>query len=145
MNIQSFGKASLLKIGELEKKIGFKLPEDYASFLLKNNGGVVNDSVFFVSDLSEKILFQVFFGLDVKSKSLDIHFWIKEYEGEIPDKSIVIGKDPGGNFILLVNSGKSPGIYYWDYNQAFSKSSEDSNTYFVAKSFTDFIESFKPV
>ncbi len=144
MNIKPFGKTNLLEIDVLEKKIGFKLPKDYMSFLLENNGGVVNQSVFFVDDLSEQILFQVFFGLKL-SKSLDIYFWIKEYKGEIPDKCLIIGKDPGGNFILLINSEKHQGVYYWDYNSAFLKSSEDNNTYFVANSFKEFVESFKQI
>ncbi|MBA5868948.1 MAG: SMI1/KNR4 family protein [Nitrospira sp. CR2.1] len=142
MKITPFGKATAAQIGLLEKQIGSRLPDDYRSFLIENNGGEVNDSLFFVHELGEDILFDVFFGFNEK-RALDLNFWIDELEGERPENSLMIGKDPGGNFILLDWSNKRPGIYYWDRGFCYPDSSEENSTYFVAKSFTDFVIGFK--
>lgn len=39
MNVNAFGKATEDSIGELEKFLGFSLPEDYKKFLSEYNRG----------------------------------------------------------------------------------------------------------
>src|SRR4051812_92336 len=95
MKIIPFGKASVTDIEALEKRIHHTLPDDYRAFLLENNGGDVHDALFHIHEVKEDILFQAFIGFNVKP-ALDLNFWIGELEGEAPNNSLLIGKDPGG-------------------------------------------------
>ena len=40
----------------------------------------------------------------------------------------------------MIVSGEDRGIYFWDHTFIFDQSSVDSNVYFLADNFTDFIE-----
>jgi len=147
MKIKSFGKIQKSKIQLLEKKIGFKLPVDYALFLENNNGGVIEHyQTFFVKELGQDVILDVLFGIEREHRGLDLSFWFDEKKDDLPEKSLVIGKDPGGNFILLVNSKDNKGIYYWGANGFFltATSTEEKNTYLIDFSFTKFINELKP-
>lgn len=141
MAIESFGVISNKEIQQLEKKIGCNLPLDYFQFLENNNGGVVKNSTFYVQELDQKIMMDVFFGINL-SRGLDLNFWLKEFEDDLPKNTIIIGKDPGGNFLLLNCQADHQGVYYWDHSLFFEKSTEDNNAFPVAKSFTELLKSF---
>ena len=90
-------------------------------------------------------MLDVFFGIThPESRSLMLEYWLQEYGDEIDEKSLLIGSDPGGRFLLYVTSGEEKGIYYWDDSNFFFQSSEEEgNTYFVANSFDDFMASLR--
>ncbi|WP_089086420.1 SMI1/KNR4 family protein [Aquitalea magnusonii] len=137
--INSFGKASVDQIALFESTIGVLLPNDYRDFLLKNNGGVLVDCMIRPAGLNEDVLLDVMFGLQL-DENLDLQFWLEEYSGEMPSESLLIGSDPGSNFILMIISGESKGVYYWDHTHFFSDSSmEDGNTYFICDDFNEFL------
>lgn len=143
MNINAFGNVSDKMISEFEHHIGFTLPEDYREFLLKYNGGTSQKrySTFFVKELNQEISLDVLFGLNVDK--LDLQKWNDEFVDDMLENTIIIGDDPGGGLIVLINGLDMKGVYYWDDSFNFEQSSEERNIYKVADSFHEFIEVLK--
>jgi hypothetical protein len=143
MDITSWGKLDEADISAFEQKIGFPLPDDYRQFLLEYNGAKANRQVFFVKDLDQDVMLDKFFGItNPKSRSLTLGYWLQEFGDEIDAKSLFIGSDPGGRFLVYVTTGKDRGVYYWDHDNFFPQSSDgEGNTYFIAESFTEFCNS----
>lgn len=129
----SIDEKSIIKF---EKKIGFKLPDDYRIFLKNHNGGICKDEIIKLNRPGD-FLIDCFFGLGLKD-ALNLQFWHEELSGELPEKSIVIGCDPGGGYILLCVASDISGVYYYDHTYSFPSSSDDENTYFIAPDFTEF-------
>lgn len=143
MNITAWGTTTEPELAAFEEEIGFELPADYRQFLLQTNGAKVNKQVFFVRDLTQDVLMNIFFGLtNLESESLTLDYWLQEYQDEIAEETLLIGSDPGGNFILYTVSGEDQGIYYWDHNNFLSPHAADGapNTFRVASSFTEFCD-----
>lgn len=140
INITPWGENNEELVRSFEQQINFALPEDYRQFLIKNNGAVVNRQTFFVKDLGQEVLMDVLYGLtNADARSLTLAYWLKEYEGDMGEKELVIGSDPGGHQILYITAGEDKGIYYWDTNHFFAQSSKgEGDTYFLAESFDDF-------
>ena len=135
-----FTEAQLLA---LEKRVGFKLPDDVVTFLRRNNGGRPLYSEFFVPDLGEWIDFHEVKGIGA---SKGIEFWLDEYqspiyEGGFPEHMLPIGKDTFGDWILVKSDG---GVYYWDIDGYYSDGST-TDKYKVADSFSAFIDSLQRV
>jgi hypothetical protein len=82
----------------------------------------------------------VLFGLNHPKRSLDLRFWQREMAGDIPEKSIIIGNDPGGNLLVLDDKG----VYYYDHVHYYPQSSVKKNAYKVASSFTEFLNLLRP-
>lgn len=93
MGIKRFGEGDIKNIEELEVKSDIKLPDDYKDFLIKNNGARVNDGIFYVKALDEDIILHIFFGTKLEKKALNLEFWHQEYGDEIPENSLLIGRD----------------------------------------------------
>jgi len=140
MNINAFGNISDEMINKFEQHIGFALPEDYKKFLLEYNGGTSQKrySTFFVKVLDQEIPLDVLFGLN--AGKLDLQKWNDEYMEDMFEKSLIIGDDPGGGLIVLINNSDMKGVYYWDDSFNFEQSSEEQNIYKIADSFRDFNE-----
>jgi hypothetical protein len=144
INLTSWGENKEEDILAFEKQIGFSLPDDYRRFLLKNNGADVNSQTFFVKGLDQEVLMDVFYGLkNYEARSLTLGYWLKELGDEIEKKDLIIGRDPGGHKILYITEGEDAGIYFWDTNHFFPQSAENGDTYFVAKTFTEFCDSLQ--
>ena len=140
MEIKRFEIGNEKSISEVESKLDISLPNDYKEFLHQNNGAKVDDGYFFVKDLNEYIMMDTFFGISISKKALDIIEVNNEFDGEIPSKSILIGDEPGGGLILLVNDGEDNGIYYYDHSYSFEQSSDEKNSYIIANTFQDFVD-----
>ena len=140
MEIKRFEIGNEKSISEVESKLDISLPNDYKEFLHQNNGAKVDDGYFFVKDLNEHIMMDTFFGISISKKALDIIEVNNEFDGEIPSKSILIGDEPGGGLILLVNDGEDNGIYYYDHSYSFEQSSDEKNSYIIANTFQDFVD-----
>ena len=119
--------------------LSFDLPSDYVSFLKEYDGVKVLDGAFFVPDLDQKVLLDILYGVTCP-KRFNLLKANEELDGELPDKSIVIGEDPGGAYILLTNDGENNGIYFYDYRHFFDQSDEESNTYFITDTFQNFLD-----
>ncbi len=144
MNIVSFGKATKQMIDDFEKHIGFTLMDDYKLFLSTYNGGTpkLRYSTFWVEELSENIPLDVLFGL-VDDVEFDLRDWNDEYQDDLLQNAIIIGRDPGAGFIVLINDIEDSGVYYWDHSLNFDKSDEDNNVYLISDSFQSFIVGLK--
>jgi SMI1-KNR4 cell-wall len=140
MEINSFQISNHQIVDELEKKLNIELPKDYEDFLSKHNGAKILDGYFFVKGLNQEILMDVFFGVGLDERSLNLEFWHNELKDEIPKNSLLIGRDPGGSFILLINDGKDDGVYFYDDSYFFDQSSDENNTYFISKNFSLFLD-----
>lgn len=145
MSIISWGHIDEATIVAFEQKINLPLPTDYRAFLQANNGASVERQVFFVSDLDQDVLMDVFFGVtNAEDRSLTLLYWLDEFGDELQEKTLIIGSDPGGGIITYVTVGEDKGIYYWDHSHFFPQSSEEEgNTYFVASSFDEFIAALR--
>lgn len=136
------GTIDKLELNKVQDTIGFELDQDYYLFLEKNNGGTCENCAVWVEGLTQYISLDGLFGNNLPVETSNLLFWIKEYGDEIPPESILIADDPGGGLFLLV---KNAGVYYWDHSWFFEQSSEEENIYFVASSFTEFMNKLKPL
>ena len=136
MRIEAINKGSEAKTLAFQEFLGFTLPDDYFNFLTQNDGAIIDEAYFYVKDIQEYIMFELFY---------DIEECIETYEelsDDFPDKSLVIGTDPGGGMLLLVTTDVgdfSKGIHFYDHSHFFEASNSDCNTYFVCDTFTEFI------
>lgn len=142
MNIIGYGKASIDSIINFEEMINFTLPEDYKKFLREFNGGSARENIFYVPKLEEIIPLDVFFGLNI-DRRLDLRTWYNEYKRDMLPFSFIFAHDPGTGFIVLINGPDVKGVYFWDHSCAFPQSNKNSNTYWIADSFQDFINSLR--
>lgn len=138
MLIESLKKESV-SIESFEKELGFELPNEYRVFLEKYNGAISKDSTsIHINKLNTNIEIDSLFGISTGKEWLDIAYWMKAYADEIPHSSIIVGYDLLRGFLVYICSGEEKGIYYWDAGFIFSESAEDSNAYYICKSFRDF-------
>lgn len=142
MEIIKLDSGNSQNLNKVEELFAIKLPEDYKKFLSENNGAKINEGYFYVKDLKETIMMGTFYGVDLgkENESLDIIYENKEFEDDILDKSLLIGSDPGGGWILLIADGENDGIWYYDHAFFFKESTDELNTYFIAESFSDFLK-----
>lgn len=88
---QSYGQLSLENLKRVESKIG-SLPKEYASLLLRENGGVTDPREDEYDDF-------VFFGIHSGTDSLD-DVW-DEFKGVYGLEHLPVAKDPNGNHLLI--------------------------------------------
>jgi hypothetical protein len=82
----------------------------------------------------------VLYGVNMENEALDLIYENKEYSDDIPEKSLLIGSDPGGGWILLIFDGENDGIWYYDHSYFFEQSTDELNTYLICNTFTEFLE-----
>ena len=147
-NITPNGTISLEKIKQFEKQAEVEFPEDYVEFLANSNGGEPKLSTFEYKLKDGRVWtggVRVFFGIDVDDWE-DIKHYYALYEDRIPKQMLPIANDDGGNLILLALGKQDKGkVYFWDHDE---ESEDDEppttdNIYFVANSFTEFLENLK--
>lgn len=133
----SNGKSSKENVVAFECEIKFRLPEDYKRFLIDTNGGVLQHALISPTKPGQ-LLIDCLFGLCEKSQ-LDLRFWLNEFRGDLPEKSLIIGSDAGGGFLLLCIEEDFAGVYYYDHSYLFSPSTDDENTYLIYSSFSELL------
>ena len=94
---------------------------------------------FFIDDLNEEVILGTMLGIS-ENKNFSLTDWNSEYQMELPYDSFVFGTECGGGLFVMIVSGEDRGIYFWDLTFIFDQSSVDSNVYFLADDFTNFIE-----
>ena len=60
MNLTPWGKNYKAVVALFEEELGFPLPADCREFLKKSNGGSIQRQVFFVEDLEQDVMMDVF-------------------------------------------------------------------------------------
>ena len=136
MKIHAINKGSEAKALDFQEFLGFILPDDYFNFLVQNDGATIDEAYFYVKDIEEYIMFDLFYDIE---KCIETY---EEFSDDFPDKSLVIGRDPGGGMLLLVTEDVgdfSKGIYFYDHSHFFEASNSDCNTYFICDTFSEFI------
>ena len=136
MKIKAINKGSEVKALAFQEFLGFKLPKDYFNFLAQNDGATIDEAYFYVKDIEEYIMFELFY--DIK-ECIETY---EEFHEDFPEKSLVIGTDPGGGMLLLVTTEVgdfSKGIHFYDHSHFFEASNSDCNTYFICDTFSEFI------
>lgn len=148
-------------LGQLEERLGFRLPQDYRDFLLRYNGGGPDERNYCsqVTGDNDPYLITLFFPVEGR---VDLFSQWKTYKGRIPASLLPIGSDDLGNlFCLGVDGPARNRVYFWDHEgekAAFDLVGEvapgdirgrrlgaenDSgywrNILLVANSFTDFV------
>jgi len=129
------------QIDRVERELDVKLPEEYRSFLLRNNGGKPHRDFFPIQ--SHKTLqtgrLVSLFGLGRAEKQSNIDWNYKNLIGQLPNYHFPIGITPEEDMITLSLGKLDAGrIYYWvraEYNVT-----GDNEAYFIANNFTKFMD-----
>lgn len=137
-----FGHVTYAAVTQFETLNSLILPSDYRTFLQETNGGHPTPNRCYVPGLQAHVTVDVLFGISLRERSLNLDAWLTEFRDELAPGIVVIGGDPGPNLFVLGTTGEFVGVYFWDHAHVFEVSSEgDGNTYFIAATFTDFLDS----
>ena len=144
IKLDKFGFANNGEIFMLDNEFEVVLPEDYKSFLLQENGGRNTayryKNLVRIPQVSEEINIDVMFGVSTNVKNGDIKQWTSEYQDDLFPNSIIIGDTIQHGFIVFwLSKDDNAGIYYYDDTYEFASSTDDMNTYFLANSFSEFL------
>ena len=144
IKLDKFGFANNGEILMLENEFEVVLPEDYKSFLLQENGGRNTayryKNLVRIPQVSEEINIDVMFGVSTNVKNGDIKQWTSEYQDDLFPNSIMSGDTIQHGFIVFwLSKDDNAGIYYYDDTYEFASSTDNMNTYFLANSFSEFL------
>jgi len=129
-----------------EAFLGIKIPNDYREYLENNNGGKPTAASFDIPGEGDDSI-QEFFPLLSKTRADDLPYKIKLYAKRIPEEMLPIGRDPGGNLLLICLKRKERGkIFFWDHEH--EADGEDAQPYYgniklLAPNFGDFLSKLK--
>jgi len=143
MSIEKFVGTNLRDIKNLEDDLNIHLPDDYREFLFNSNGGIVkkdDKNKVKINDLSTEIVIDVLYGINTGNKNANINSWMKSLEEDLLENAVIIGDDIMQGLIVLICDGEDKGIYYWDDSYNFEESSDESNMYWIADTFTEFLD-----
>jgi len=65
---------------------------------------------------------------------------VVDYKSDMPQGSLIVGDSHQHGLIILLCSGEETGVYYWDHAYEFLDSNDESNTYYIADTFADFVK-----
>lgn len=141
INIAGFGSLSSKDIDMLEREFGVNIPNDYKTFLELYNGGIPKQNylTFVIPDINEEIILGVLLGLN-ENKNYDLFSWNREYREDMIESSLIIGTEYNSGLIVLINQVEESGVYFWDNAYMFDSSSDETNTYKLSDSFSQFID-----
>lgn len=143
MKLEKIENGNKEKVLDFQNKMNLRLPVDYYNFLVCNDGATVADGFFYIEALKEFLLMDVFYGIGA-NESINLIEVNNEFKDDIPKSSILIGEEAGGGFILCIiedhgSNIEERGIYFYDHQYFFDCSNDKSNTYFICKTFKDFM------
>lgn len=134
----------------LERQLGISFPEDYAAFMLKNNGGEAEEDWLFdfhdgVMEGDNTSVIRSFYKIYLHDDAPSYDDFVKTCNTMWEEKTIgkdmvAIADDPGGNPICMCVSGENYGkVYFADHEF------EDTNTGYlfmseIAPSFSAFLD-----
>jgi len=141
---EAFPPAKAGAIEGVEARLGVRLPEDYRSFLERQNGGEPEPN-FFDRRVGVRYLYSAGPNDDEHIDDLDSIAELFSPEGEADDVLrpgfLVIGSDDTGNRLCLKVSGEDYGaVYFWDHELADSPEGYTRLT----DTFTEFFEALRP-
>ena len=148
LGLNAYGDFNDFSFSEYQKEIDGVIPQSYADFLKKYNGGDTEDMVcrFKRDSEIEPVLIVSFFGVN-RNDDKDILRLYRDYNGRIPSTSIPIAEAEGGNVICLnLSDFGYGGVYYWDHEEEYDSKSHErisDNMYLISESFDVFMESMQ--
>ncbi|MDY6994535.1 MAG: SMI1/KNR4 family protein [Pseudomonadota bacterium] len=148
MNIrmtESEKKLTPHEIEKAEKTLNLQLPEEYKRFLLLYNGGHPEPGKFkYICDDHQNRSLVAWFLAIYEGKAENFSTFYKTYKGRIPEDTIAIARDPGGNLILLGIEAENRGkLFFWlqDFEVEEGEIPDYSNVCLIADSFDEFFNS----
>lgn len=128
---ESFGTASVSQIADLERGLNASLPESYKAFLSEHNGGIPTPDKFKTRDGKYETGIRLFFGITSGTYGLQGNLIL--LKARLPEGSLAIAIDSGGNFILLdINTGS---ISFFDHELETTSLVSDDFASFIANLF----------
>lgn len=129
--------ATVAGIAALERRIGSPLPPAYRAFLGRVNGGSVTGEW----EFQGKYMLQELYGVR-RDREYSLVRRLDQARGyPIPEETIPIASDVGGNLICLAVSGSRTGsVWYWDHEEGGERLSDLSR---IAPSFAAFLRGLK--
>lgn len=138
-----FGTTTAEAIQNVEDKLDFKFPNSYRQFLLSANGGISAHGQLglYVKDIDDTIIIDCFFGIDLKedNKNNDLMTYMDMLSDDILPDSILIADTIQQGFIVLICGGNDKGVYYWDDSYVYEQSDDETNMYWIAENFEEFL------
>ncbi len=125
----------------VEDKIGYHLPEEYKTFLLKYNGG--RPSVDGVRHNDQHFDYVgYFYAIRGEMYHDDLVRQIKEYKDMIPEGYLPIGESPGGDvFCISFKEPTKGALFHWDHEEAnYDGEPWEHNMTNLSSSLNEFLE-----
>lgn len=137
---------------QLENECDISFPEEYKNHLLNYNGGSPEPNIFSFTENGKKTNSRINYFYAINSGEFDdlkeVIETFKITEKRMPTHILPIAEDPFGN-VVCISAGKIDYgyIYFWDHENevdyGIANDDDYSNLYFIAESFTEFINSLK--
>lgn len=123
-------------------------PADYKRFLLSTNGGTPTPHSLEIPETDHGAYVAFLYAIKNEDAISDLQYELKDLSsrmtGKLPEGFIVIGHDPGDNKFLLGTRGEYQGqVWFWDIVGLMSTTSPTENTYWLADSFSDFLNALR--
>ncbi|MBW8808833.1 MAG: SMI1/KNR4 family protein [Lysobacter sp.] len=138
----AFAPLDPFAIRQLERRIGFELPQDYRDFLVRLGGGLDFKEEVASEPLRDRpeylhaadtglanptfagSIVATFFGADERLPAhLGFDWALRNYEGRLPDRSLPVATDGAGNLVCLIDAReRRPGYYWWDHENEWDQS-----------------------
>lgn len=134
--VKAYAPPGLQEIARFEQSMGFVLPPDYRSFLVRFGGGVPNNTKFGLTGNAQELLVNRFFSFSDRRNG--VVSCTQAFRDEMPDGFVVIGEEQGGALLLLGCGESNHGVFLWDHTRSLECSTESENTFEVASSFDSF-------
>ncbi len=148
-NLHMIGPAvDLVMLEKLERICRRKLPPDYVEFLTKTNGGKFESYQYVAAPGGDTVAVDWLAGLG-EGALHDTFTWFENMNGrerelEIPPGYIPVAFTPGGDPFVISMVDEVPGVYFWDDQLFFKKSRMRTHAYFIAPTFSQFLELLRP-
>jgi hypothetical protein len=129
------------QIAAYEQRYGLQLPEDYKAFLLAYNGGRPEPSNFKICNFKNNPVGRVkaFLGIGRSPDFWNLDYFFREIPNALPKEVQPIASTSGPDYVVLsIGKNDFGTVYYWDAYNAPKKPSR-TDLYYVAKSFTEFL------
>jgi hypothetical protein len=113
----SIGPVPDNEIADFEAELRFVLPADYRHFLAQYGGGEPMPSSFSMAEIDDDSMVQTFyFATSNRREYASLRNMVKVFSDVFPDGLLPIGRDPGGNQIVLELSGAHTGrVLFWNH------------------------------
>ena len=139
-----FGNLSEEELNDFETANQVKLPAEYRSFLLENNGGVPINQL----NQSPQTIVTYIFGMHNGDYYASLYKHIDMFNTRLPLSCFPIASDPFGNlFIMSLHTENYGQIFFWDHEGEPEEQNGHyiDNVSFVSYSFDKFLKDLKLV